>query len=109
MRRTLNTAWFVIWCAALLVTLWGTTYQSQRDLDLVLTWFMIVISFPSSLLTVFITSGLSYLWHEVFHFVGYSKIAEIIINWLIFVSVGWFQWFVVVPWIISKVRKRHRR
>ena len=106
MRRTLKLAWLVIWTAALVATLWGLTYESQRDVDLVLTWFMIVLSFPSSIVGIFIVSGLSYLWHEVFHVVAYEKSAGTIIAWLIFFLLGWLQWFVLTPWIVLKIRTR---
>jgi len=109
MRRTLKLAWLVIWSVALVATLWGTAYESQRDLDLVLTWFMIAFSFPSSLLGIFIAGGISYVWHEVFHLVAYAKSAGIIIPWFIFFSLGWLQWFVVTPWIFRKIQARKNR
>jgi hypothetical protein len=100
--------WSVLWCTALVATLWAKNYESQRDIDLILTWLMIVVTFPSSLLGILIVSGISYMWHEFFHFAAYAGGIGIIITWLIFFSLGWLQWFVLVPRIFRKIRTGKR-
>ena len=108
MRRTVKITWLVLWAVALVATLWAASYESQRDIDLIVAWVMIVVCFPISLVGVIITSGISYLCHETFHFVGYEKSIGIIITWLTFFSLGWLQWFVLVPRILKKIRTPKR-
>jgi hypothetical protein len=106
MQRVLKIVWIAIWLIALVTTLWGKMYESQHDLDLVLTWLMIGLGFPCSVLGVLIVSGVSYVWENAFHSLGSTQSVAIIISWFVFFTVGWIQWFVVIPWSIRKVRRR---
>ena len=108
MRLTVKIVWSVLWAVVLISTLWAASYESQRDIDLIVTWLMIVVCFPISLVGVIITSGISYLCHEIFHFAAYEKSIGIIITWITFFSLGWLQWFVLVPRVFRKIRTGKR-
>jgi hypothetical protein len=102
MRRALKIGWIVICAVALATALWTVDEEANRDVDILLTWAMIVLCFPSSLLTVVIVSGASYVWYQLLHSVGYNKHLEMIGSWLIFFTLGYIQWFIALPRIFPK-------
>jgi hypothetical protein len=69
---------------------------------------MVVLSLPLGLLWLWLVSGAGYLLAQFGIEIGApSSIADVVV-WLGFVVVGYLQWFVLLPWIVHKVRARRR-
>jgi hypothetical protein len=80
---------------------------STSDAELILVYGMMTLSFPASLIISIILSVTDYLagaWG------GNLSIPlnhlTIIIEWLVFLGLGYLQWFVFLPWAWYKFRSR---
>lgn len=86
-------SWIGIAVVALLVALYGFDGNTNSDIWIVLTWSMLVLAFPGSLIVslahmalgagLAITIGTSYL--------------SLGIEWAAYFALGYLQWFVLVP------------
>jgi len=96
----------LVWLAACLsVLVFAFIQREVADTDIGFAWFMIYLTFPAGL-------GLASLMGLIFG--GLYQVLGIVVpggfvfnftSWLLFVAVGYFQWFVVVPWVYSKLSK----
>lgn len=97
---------FVIWLAACVAVL-VIAFEKRdiRDTDIGFAWLMIYLTFP-------IGYGLAALMGIIFTFL-YDNIGIVVpggfmfnlASWPFFVVAGFFQWFVVVPWMYRKLIK----
>lgn len=69
---------------------------------------MVVLTFPVGLLWVWLVSGAGYLL-ALFGIESPAgpSVVDLVV-WVGFVLVGYFQWFVFLPWSIQKVRASKR-
>jgi len=93
-------AWIGIAVVALLVTLYGFDGKTGSDIWLVLTWSMLVLSFPASLIVslahMALGAGLSITTKT-----SYLSLA---IEWAGYFALGYLQWFKLTPYLIAKLR-----
>ena len=66
--------------------------------------FLMALSFPSCYVVAAIFASFFYAWQ---HFAGtFPNSPDIvlgIVGWLAFVPVGYFQWFVLIPWVWRRI------
>jgi hypothetical protein len=98
--------WTILALAVLAVTLYGFDGKPNSDIDIVLMWSMLTLAFPMSLLVALIFTGVSILSESVFSTVIPVSYASIAITWLCFFVAGYWQWFVLLPWLWRKWKAR---
>lgn len=106
MVLTAKVGWLLLAVTVLLFTLYlydGT--PETHDAELILLYGMLVLSFPSSPVVAFILGGIGQLaetWVGSFSFP--LSYLTLVAEWLIFLGVGYFQWFVLLPWLWRKIK-----
>lgn len=111
-RNYLKGIWLLA-CVAVLV--WQVVACGQQsnptlrgECSLLAGGIMVALSLPLGLLWLWLVSGATYLLAQFgIEIGGPSSTADVVV-WLGFVVVGYLQWFVLLPWIIRKVRSRRR-
>ena len=83
---------------AVCVSFYNST--TNRDNDIVLYLTMIALAFPSAYIVVLLYSG-SQALHVPPLPLGRTEMSVL---WAAFAVVGYLQWFVILPWVIKKVR-----
>ena len=83
---------YVVAVAGLLAVGW---IVSGGDGGIVIAWGMVVLTFPSGLLVILLAASAT--MHMTMSLPGLD-----LILWLLVASVGYFQWFVMVPWMLTK-------
>jgi len=91
-RRVLLILW-VLCALSVLALFFMTGNDSEGNVLIWLCILMVALSFPSGILLVWI------LPLHRFHY-GFGPI----LLWLMFLAVGYAQWFVLVPWAWRKLR-----
>ncbi|MFY9316652.1 MAG: hypothetical protein WAO95_13985 [Burkholderiales bacterium] len=94
--------WIVLALVVLLVTLYGFDGKTNSDIWIFLTWSMLILSFPASLIVS--------LMHMVLG-VGFSitiktSYVSLAIEWAAYFVLGYWQWFVLLPWLWGKWKTR---
>lgn len=102
-HRILGRIFLLLWVAACLAVLvFSFAQRDVHDMPVAAFWLMVFLSFPSGLFAV----GFSgYATSETTRVLGipYEPFAGFVPMWLAGVAVGYWQWFVAVPWIVRKV------
>lgn len=91
-------AWIGIAVVALLVTLYGFDGKTSSDIWIVLTWSMLVLSFPASLVVS--------LARMVLPIAIETSYVSLAIEWAAYFVLGYWQWFVLLPWLWRKWKTR---
>ncbi len=90
-------------CMAALV--FAFIQRDIRDTDIVFTYFMLFLTLPLgyglAALAGVVFLGL-YTWSGL---VVPGGFLHNVASWCFFVAVGYFQWFVAIPWLYRKLRK----
>ena len=95
-------AWIGIGVVALLVTLYGFDGKTNSDIWIVLTWSMLVLSFPASLIVSLVHMALG-VGFAITIKTSYLSLA---IEWAAYFVLGYWQWFVLLPWLWRKWKTR---
>jgi hypothetical protein len=97
----------LIWLAAsigvLLITLYLFDPSTARDADLIMTYAMLALAFPSS---VIVAGAIALLANATPLVDAYYGRFAILVIWMLFVAIGYVQWFIALPWVLRKLRKR---
>ena len=108
----LKVAWFLLSLTVLVGTLVLYDPITGRDADLILVYGMLVLAFPSSFLVVGLIALALYaidtLHVQILSGLSYGRLS-IILTWGAMVIVGYVQWFLVLPTMVSKWRSRRRQ
>ncbi len=91
-------AWIGIAVVALLVTLYGFDGETSSDIWIVLTWSMLVLSFPASLIVSLVHMALG----AGFSITIKTSYLSLAIEWAAYFILGYWQWFVLLPWLWRK-------
>ena len=90
--------------AVLLATLYFYDGKPNSDADLLLAYGMLTLSFPVSLLLSAIIGVVGYLAYSMYGYVVQTSYWSIVLTWLCFFVVGYWQWFKLVPWFIRRIK-----
>ena len=81
--------------------------DAKSDIGILLGYLMLIVSFPISLVVLALV-GFVVLpicnWLAISLEFGYTYI---VLYWAIFFSAGYFQWFILVPWLV-RILKDHK-
>jgi len=103
--RVLRAVWLLSTAGLLAFTLATWNQAENRDLDLFMTWGMIVAAFPSSFAVVYICGALL-MWAGTAIPTGRLGIALV---WCVFFGAGYLQWFVLIPKLLRSRRRTDMR
>jgi hypothetical protein len=93
----------------LVMTLFLYDPRTASDADLILVYGMLGLAFPSGFLVAAFVALLAYAEEATGVAIvnaNYGR-GTIALIWLCFVVVGYFQWFMLLPWLTRKWRARH--
>jgi len=103
--------WIISCLGALGVSLVYADVESGRDIDVFLIWVMLILSFPLGFLVVITYGALSFFFYSQFGWefsivTSYDMYLYLTVLWLIFVLIGYFQWFYLVPYLYRRYRRK---
>lgn len=104
--RALMAVWLVLCCAVLIFTLYAYAPGPQSDAGVVFAGAMSALTFPSGLL---VTGAIAILAiindgnlptpiNDTPPWIGFTVL------WFLFCTLGYFQWFKLIPWLWRKLR-----
>ncbi len=80
--------------------MYGFDGKPNSDIGELFAWSMLAISFPSSLLVSLIHVAL----YDGLSITVETSYLSLSIDWLCFFFLGYFQWFKITPYLISKLK-----
>jgi len=105
-----------LWIVACLIVLvwWLYSYGLKEDLSQVLKAesqiylliAMVILTLPLGIPWIYLFAGLLYVLESVGINMNGKMQADVFLLWLGFVVIGYIQWFVIVPYLIRKMRER---
>lgn len=105
-----------LWIVACIIVLvwWLYSYGLKEDLaqvlksesQIYLLIAMVILTFPLGIPWIYLFSGLQYVLESVGIDMSGKMQADVFLLWLGFVVIGYIQWFVIVPYLIRKMRER---
>jgi hypothetical protein len=104
--RWVRYAWIACSLLVLVVALAYHDGKANSGADLVMALGMLTLSFPSGVILSWIVGVAGRLVFEqtgAFVSSGYLALS---VSWLVLFGVGYWQWFVVIPWIWRRWAKR---
>jgi hypothetical protein len=97
---TVKAIWIFISALVLSVTLYAYDGKTNSDIWIFLTWLMLPLSFPASLLV-----SLSHmLLAKLFSITITTTYVSLLVEWLAYFCLGYFQWFVLIPNLLRRIR-----
>ena len=103
--RFLRWVWMAASVGALVLSMIVFDRGENRDMDIVLAWIMMILSFPASVACVLLYSAVYFALDALFAIQVGSGRVEMAATWLGFFAAGYFQWFYVVPYAWEKYRR----
>ena len=97
----------VIWLLTCLGILVFAYIQSDvHDMPVAVIWLLVFITFPIGMLAAPL---IGLLISNITPMLGinYHAFSEITVYWVVLVSLGYLQWFVMAPRVINFVRNKH--
>jgi hypothetical protein len=104
--RALKWLWVLGALLALLASLIAYDGKPNSDADLLLGYAMLTLSFPFGLIAAAAFSLLGQIAYATNGYVFTTSYVSIAVTWLVFFGVGYFQWFVLLPWLWRKWKAR---
>lgn len=96
--------WFIVAVLVLFVTLYSYDGKTNSDIWIFLTWSMLILSFPASLLV----SLTHMLLGEFFSITVTTSYLSLTIEWGAYFILGYVQWFILIPHLITIIKNRIR-
>ena len=79
--------------------------STSRESSLALLAVLVILSFPAGLLGAFAVGFISDITHGTAMAVLFDNAyLEAIITWGVITTVGWIQWFVLLPWLVRRIK-----
>lgn len=100
--KVLKALWIGATVFVLYVTIDGFYTARDKGIWDVLTWLMLILSFPAGLV------GSLVLWalEEGFSITSRTSYLSLALGWLGYLALGYLQWFVLLPWLLRKWKAR---
>ena len=93
--------WLIYALSTLIIIILTYDGKPTSDSWILLTYLMLNISFPAGL----IVSAGYYVLHHIFFITFSTTYFSLSVEWLIYSTIGYWQWFKFVPYIYSKFIK----
>jgi hypothetical protein len=103
--RIVSILWVFACVAILIYDLWPGNI-SEPDIAITFGLTMIILAFPIGYGLGALIGFLSLVLYESWG-ITIPRLYDDVIVWILFVPAGYFQWFVLIPWLRRKAGKRH--
>jgi hypothetical protein len=100
-------AWLSIGVVALLIALFAFDGKPNSDIGIFLAWFTLVLAFPISWLVALLLTGVAIAAENLFSTAIPTSYLSLSASWVSFIAAGYWQWFVLFPWLWRKWKSRH--
>ncbi|SRR6266404_4370606 len=101
-----KSTWVTLSVIVLAVSLYGFDGKPNSDIGIFLAWSMLILAFPSSLLVALLFAGASIAAEKFLSVVIPTNYWLISISWICFFVSGYWQWFMLLPWVWRKWKTR---
>ncbi len=108
MTGYLRHAWVLLSVGLLVFALVTFDRGANKDVDILLDWAMMALSFPISVLFSMVAGAILFGLNAAFAIELESGRPAMFVSWLGFFVSGYFQWFYLVPMLWKRVRDWHR-
>ena len=106
--RVAKVSWIALALLVLGVTLNRFDGTPNSDIGVFLVWSLLVLAFPISLAVAFLFSAFLFAAHHWFSITVPTTYVFLVIAWVCFISAGYWQWFVLLPWLSRKWKGRYQ-
>jgi hypothetical protein len=94
-----------LWLAACVaVLIFAFNAREIHDTDIAFLSLMLVLTFPIGYAFAALVGVVFYALNSMFGIVVPGGFIPNLLSWVFFVAAGYFQWFIVVPWLYKKLR-----
>lgn len=105
-RGWVGKAMLGVWFAACVVVLLFAFVQRHiHDTDIAFAYFMLFLTFPLGVGVAAVAGFTFQMLFDLFGVVVPGGFVPNLLSWFVLVSAGYFQWFIAVPWLWSKLRQ----
>lgn len=102
--RAARAVWVVLALVVLVVVLAAFDGSPNSDVGEVLDWPMLALGFPLSLAYPALFTGVAILREKLGLPPIRTSYVELVVSWSALFALGYFQWFKIVPAVMSRVR-----
>lgn len=102
LMKVCKTLWVMAAIAILLATLNFYDGKELSDVWVFLTWLMLILSFPTGTLV----SLAHFLIGDLFATTIKTSYLSLGVEWVVYFTLGYVQWFVLLPWLWRKWKSR---
>lgn len=106
LHRALKLGWLLLAAIVLAVVLAGYDGRPNSDIEQFLIGSMIVLSFPIGFLVAFFFSLIYAGLGSCCGLTVTVSYPSLLVEWFAFASAGYFQWFVLAPWLQRRWRSK---
>lgn len=78
----------------------------NTEAGLFFTYCMVFLSFPSGYLIAYLAGFALWGIYEFFSVSLPYNQTVIFVEWLLFVCVGYLQWFILLPWLCNRLKNK---
>lgn len=105
LRSVLRWSWVATSIVALVFAMIVFDRGENRDIDIVLAWVMMTLSFPASVICAMLYGALFFMLESVFAIQVGSGRGEMVATWVGLFAAGFVQWFYLVPYLWRKCQR----
>jgi hypothetical protein len=104
--RFVKVGWLAASAMVLVMVLIGFDGKPNSDIEQFLIGSMMVLSFPIGFVAAGVLSAIYALLESCCEIVVKMSYAMLFVEWICFFAAGYWQWFVLLPWVVRKWRTR---
>jgi hypothetical protein len=97
-------AWCLISVAILVYALTFREGPNARERDIIVIYCMLAMSFPLGLVGSGVATALLLLADKLDFPNSVHPLRDTLLTWLLFFGFGYLQWFVLIPWVVKRVK-----
>lgn len=109
MKTVLKATWLGCAVFVLVASLYLYDGKPNSDADVILAYGMLGLAVPVGFLLAAIAALAFEALHATTGYVVEVSYTYIAVTWACFAIAGYLQWFVLLPWLIGKIRLRRVR
>jgi len=102
LKKIFKGVWVFLCVLVFCVTITHYDGTPNSDVEIFLMYSMLVFSFPSGFIFVLLLSCVNWLFYHFFNIVIKTSYAELTVNWIGFFVLGYFQWFIAIPYLLRR-------
>ena len=104
--EVIRAIWILLAVIVLFMTLYSFDGKPNSDIGIFLAGSMLTLAFPISFLVVLLFVGVSIAVEQLFSVVSQTSYLSILVSWACLFTAGYWQWFVLLPWLWRKWKAR---